>query len=208
VGQEETTGLCGEPKSNRRPFDTLSTEQMRVRLRPYAVEIYRRHLGAIEVNDLREDGIKVHVLDKEFGIDTLADLASGQWISIQEKYRSGDFLTRYRVDPTCPDFTQEYMNAVGTQHEAQGEWFKLAAQLYFYGWANPEQTGFAAWVILDKLIVERAGSLGNLGVLKSNSAHGRATFYAIPIKRLAGAIIFSGGMTDYLTPRSKPGNYT
>ena len=59
------------------------------------------------------------------------------------------------------DFTQEFKNAVGTKHESNGEWFKLGAQLYFYGWASADETEFSKWVILDiakyKILVEQAG---------------------------------------------------
>jgi hypothetical protein len=80
------------------------------------------------------------------------------------------------------------MNAVGTQYEAPGEWFKLGAQLYFYGWANETETGFEKWAILDvakyKTIVEESGGLGELGSFKRNRVHGAASFYAIPIRTL------------------------
>lgn len=177
-----------------KPFGELETEKFRVAMRPHAIQVYRSIFGNnCVVEDLREQGVQVHVLDKEFGVDTLLTLGSGQWLSIQEKYRKPEFLTdrRYRADYRCPDFTQEYMNGAGTSHEAPGEWFKLGAQLYFYGWATPEWDGFAAWVLMNipryKLIVEQAGGLERLGILKPNRRHGSANFYCIPVRKLRKA---------------------
>ena len=147
------------------------------------------------MHDLREQGVNVHILDKEFGIDTLACFESGQWISIQEKYRSNRYLSdrRFRVSESCPDFTQEYKNAVGTDHECDGEWFHLGAQLYFYGWANESNSDFEKWALIDiakyKLIVESRGGLNQLGQLRYNNFHGRASFYCIPITELRESFV-------------------
>lgn len=176
-------------------FSQLHTEQFRIKMRPHAIQIYCSIFPGSTIEDLREKGVKVHVLDKEFGIDALWHVPSGQWISIQEKYRKNQFLTslHLRVNRACPDFTQEYKNAAGTPLETDGEWFKLGAQLYFYGWANAAETDFERWVILDvsryKMTVERQGGLGAVGVLKRNDRHGKASFYAIPLERLHKAIL-------------------
>lgn len=182
-------------------FDDLSTEKFRLKMRPAAIRIYERLFPGCKIQDLREQGVKVHVLDKEFGIDTMATLASGQWLTIQEKYRKREFYDKYRVDKRCPDFTQEYKNGVGTKHESDGEWFKLGAQLYFYGWANEQQTDFHDWMILDialyKTTVEEAGGLLKIGKLMQNNAHGRASFVAIPTMRL-GAAVYATRRTLFL----------
>jgi len=166
-------------------------------MRPHAVAIYRQIFPGCRIDDLREEGVAVHILDKEFGIDTLATLPSGQWLSIQEKYRQNKFLVkRYlQVEPPTPDFTQEFKNAAGTQWEANGEWFKLGAQLYFYGWARADESGFEKWILLDiakyKVLVEQAGGLEKIGKINANRKHGRATFYAIPITKLKPAWLAS-----------------
>lgn len=174
-------------------FNSLSTEKFRVRMRPAAEKIYSRIFPGCRLEDLRENGIKVHILDKEFGIDSLLHLPSKQWITVQEKYRSNEML-KYG------DFTQEYKNACGTPHESDGEWFKLGAQLYFYGWANKDETAFEKWYLLDiakyKLTVEKQGGLQCVGTLRQNSFHGRASFYAIPFNRISKAIILSSETLD------------
>jgi hypothetical protein len=188
-------------------FGGLVMEQFRLRMRPHAIAIYERLFGDCEIQDLREEGVRVHVLDKEFGIDMLLTVPSGQWFTVQEKYREHKFLVEplLQVEPPCPDFTQEYMNAVGTPHESPGEWFKLGAQLYFYGWARPREDGFAAWVLLNvpryKMIVEKTpGGIAGLGRLCYNRRHGRATFYAIPVSRLRNAWTAQHGL-DTSEPR-------
>ncbi|MDO8671265.1 MAG: hypothetical protein Q7O66_07510 [Dehalococcoidia bacterium] len=170
-------------------FDNLSTVLFQQKMKPAALRIYEQIFPGCRLEDLREQGVKVHILDQEFAIDSLIHLASGQWISIQEKYRRNTAI-KYA------DFTQEYMNAVGTPYESPGEWFKLGAQLYFYGWANKEETSFVAWALIDiaryKVFVEESGGLAQIGRLIQNQAHGRASFYAIPIKALESCFI-----TDY-----------
>ena len=176
-------------------FASLTTERFRIKMRPAALAIYQQVFPGCEIQDLREQGVNVHVLDKEFGVDTLATMPSGQWLSIQEKYRRHACLVnpRYQVRPPIPDFTQEFKNACGTAYESNGEWFKLGAQLYFYGWANTSETDFERWVLIDiakyKLLVESAGGLDRLGRMQRNERHGRASFYAIPVNLLASAFI-------------------
>jgi len=160
-----------------------------MKMKPAALRLYKKIFPGCEIRDLRENGVKVHVLDKEFGIDALLEFPSGQWISIQEKYRRNDALKYLQ-------FTQEYKNAAGTEWESDGEWAKLGAQLYFYGWANAAETDFEKWAILNvakyKLLVESAGGLEKIGTLENNRRHGRASFYAIKMETLEPAFV-----TDY-----------
>jgi hypothetical protein len=190
-------------------FDKLTTVKFQQKMRPAAVQIYQRLFPGCNIEDLRENGVKVHVLDKEFGIDSLIVLDSGQWLSIQEKYRRNQYLVNpsLQTKPPIPDFTQEIVNAAGTEHESRGEWFQLGAQLYFFGWANTEETDFAKWCLLDvaryKLIVEQRGGIEQMGVVRQNRTHGRAKFVAFSITdiqeawirthRTAGPIITGAG---------------
>ncbi len=173
----------------KRAFNSLDTVQFQQKLKPAALRIYQMVFPGCEVEDLREEGARVHVLDKEFGIDSLINLPSSQWISLQEKYRN-NWALQYL------DFTQEYMNGVGTPHESPGEWFKLGAQLYFYGWANEAITTFEKWFLMDiakyKMLVEQAGGLKRIGTLRQNNKHGRASFYAIPVNKITSCFV-----TDY-----------
>lgn len=162
-------------------FQHLDTTQFQQRMKPAAARIYESVFHGCVIRDLRGKEKDAHILDKEFAVDMLLYLSCGQWLSIQEKYRRHDAMK-------FMDFTQEYMNADGTVYESPGEWFKLGAQLYFYGWANEEETEFEKWVILDipkyKWFVEFSGGLDALGQKRFNAKHGKASFYAIPIMRL------------------------
>ena len=170
-------------------FSELSTEKFRIKMQPAARLIYEKIFKGCNIEDLREDGVNVHVLDQEFGIDCLAHMKDGQWLSIQEKYRKNNALHYL-------EFTQEYKNAVGTVYENDGEWFKLGAQLYFYGWANKDETDFEKWFLMDiskyKMLVSQSGGIKKMGVLKQNSKHGKASFYAIPVQKLESCFV-----TDY-----------
>ncbi len=160
-------------------------------MRPAAQRVYEGIFSGCTVEFAQEDG-RLRQLDESFGIDAVLRLKSGQIITAQQKFRRHENLSRFG------DFTQEFRNAAGGPHEAEGEWFYLAAQLYFYGWANEDETDFAAWVLLDvvryKLLIERRGGLEKVGRLRHNQAHGRASFYAIPLKTLEPAILRRSGI--------------
>lgn len=190
---------------SRPKFDNLSTEQFRLKMQPAAESIYKELWPGCTVESLRDENKNVHVLDKHFGIDKIITLPSGQWITIQEKYRQNEFLinTRFRVDERCPDFTQEYMNGQGTIYESHGEWFHLGAQLYFYGWANKAETDFENWVLLDvakyKLLVEQSGGLHRIGQMRQNRKHGSASFVCIPVLKLKKAFVSTRKCLDKMT---------
>lgn len=171
-------------------------DSFRAKMRPAAVSIYRRIWPGCVVEDLTRQGGNVHVLDQEFAVDAKIILPGGHWFTLQEKYRRNNALRWL-------DFTQEYKNAVGTQYEQPGEWFKLASQLYFYGWADKDEKQFEKWAIIDvaryKHLVESLGGLHKIGKLNHNNTHGRASFFAIPIKVLEPAFLF-----DYRQFRETP----
>jgi len=170
-------------------FDALSTNEIVRRRKGDAHAIYQLVFPQCIVADLRQHGPGVHVLDKQFGIDCVLLLRDGPIVTLQEKFRDASSL-RY-----C-DFTQEYFNAYGTPFQSLGEWFKLAADFYFYGWENADKTGFAKWLLMDvsryKLCVQASGGLDKIGRLRENHTHGRATFYGIDPKRIESCFV-----TDY-----------
>ncbi len=160
-------------------------------LKPAAARIYQSIFPKARIENLRAEGFKVHILDKEFGIDSLLHMQSGQWISIQEKYRSYPCWNYH-------DFTQEVENGDGTE----GEWSKLGAQFYFYGWGDPSSKFFLEWYIFDivkyKLLIEQLGGIYQVGVLRQNNLHGKAKFIGIDLKILMPAILFMGNGINWL----------
>lgn len=169
-----------------------ATSSLNRRMRPHANAIYASLFPDCDIKQGNESEDREHAIDYKLTYGS-------QLITVQEKFRHpGWYYNRNdRVCRACPDFTQEYMNAAGTPWESPGEWFHLDAQRYFYGWAERGLKSFVAWVLLDvrlyQAVVNREGGLGKIGVLKKNGAHGRTNFYAIPIDRLADAIIADNG---------------
>jgi hypothetical protein len=176
-------------------FKTGYTMNFMRKMQPLALRIYGQIFPGCKLEYLRRDNFDghpkddpdVHILDLEFAIDSLLRLTDGSFFSLQEKYRTYEHLKSFG------DFTQEHMNGFGTKYETKGEWFHLAAQLYFYGWANEDQTDFEEYMLIDvvkyKLLVQAAGGLENIGTLQCNERYGRASFYGICIGELWPAII-------------------
>src|SRR5262245_13088356 len=111
-------------------------------MQPHALRIYQHIFPGCMVEDLRKQGKRdededgVHILDRNFAIDSLLRMPDGSFFTLQEKYRTHEHLQNFG------DFTHEFMNGYGTKRQEPGEWFHLGAQLYFYGWANEEKTDF------------------------------------------------------------------
>jgi hypothetical protein len=120
---------------------------------PHQAAIYRRMFpGCTPVNLRQHQGKEsVHPLDKERAIDVRLEFPDGTTFTMQQKVRRNEFLSRrcYKALPDWPDFTQEYMNGVGTPYESPGEWFHLESQYYFYGWTDLHESSIPVWVILD-----------------------------------------------------------
>lgn len=116
-------------------------------------------------------------MDKELAIDTFLYFADGSVLTLLEKTRKNHFL-KYN------DFTFEYYNDPAIKDE--GEWFKLAAQLYFYGFANKAETGYEKYYLIN--IPELRLYLKNdIGIekltekhLRHNKPPAKANFFAIP----------------------------
>ena len=172
-------------------FENLKTEKFRKKMQPYAISIYQsifkncKYSRQLDINK-----------DKHYSIDATLILEDGQKITIQEKFRNFDCLVNKRLqdNPPFPDFTQEYKNAAGTKYEVDGEFFKLYAQLYFYGWANKNETGIIRWALIDipkykNLLFEKG--IDNLGTKRFNSKHGKASFYTIPINLLEDCFLYT-----------------
>jgi len=181
-------------------FETLPTQQFALRMRPHAKAVYERLIPGVKVQWLDAQNKPHHAwLDKEFGVDLFLHLPCDTIVTVQEKYREPGRYARFG------DFTVEWRNAVGTPYESNGEWFKLAAQWYFYAWANADETGWERWVLMDigrlKMLVNGGGGLSKVGRIWSNQEHGAATFYSIPWSFLRLAIMMSSERLRVLEKR-------
>lgn len=168
-------------------FDELQTNKINEAMKVHADAIYKSHLKAMYVQP------SIPMLDQLGGIDVTIYCPEGINWTVQEKFRDNSAL-QYK------DFTQEVFNAYGTEHQANGEFFHLFAQLYFYGWSNQDMTAFDSWFIMDvaryKSIIWSYGGLRKMhkdGLIgfKVNDIHGKAAFYSIPTKLLEKAIMIS-----------------
>ena len=161
------------------------------RMRGPVERVYQAYFPDCTVRYTR-DSDDLRPFDEHFAIDTILELRGGGIVTAQQKCRRYGYFLQYR------DFTQEYKNAVGSVYESRGEWFHLASQIYFYGWANRDEDALAAWLLLDvvryRRLVEEQGGLDKIGTLRQNKDRGSASFYAIPLEKLRPAFIASYGI--------------
>jgi hypothetical protein len=149
------------------------------KMTPYIDKIYKGLFSGIESIDRSSiNNTKNLLLDKELGIDSILYFNDGSLLTIQEKTRKFESLA-------FNDFTFEYYN--DPEKKYGGEWFKLASQLYFYGYANENEDSYIKYCIL-KVVDFRIFLKKELGInelqkyLKSNKKHGKANFFTIPFK--------------------------
>ena len=113
------------------------------------------------------------VLDQEFGIDGELTTAHGLCLTFQFKVREYKWLPK-------GEFTIEMFN--DPRGEQPGEWFNLTADLYFYGYANGDETGLADWYVFKIIDLKLAIESGEVqwGPLIGNRVHSRALFTTVP----------------------------
>jgi hypothetical protein len=147
------------------------------------LEIYRSNRNT-EIDE------KILFMDINMAIDTTIRMTNGSILTFQEKTRKYKFKN-------YNDFTFEYYNDPKTKDE--GEWFKLAAQLYFYGYANEKEDGYYKYYFLNVTKL-RTGLMRKFTILelennflKQNKPPAKANFFAIPfqvLSELDGVIIY------------------
>lgn len=127
------------------------------------------------------DNQKTLFMDTELGIDTILKFDDGTTLTFQEKSRKNYYL---KYD----DFTFEYFNDPKTKE--LGEWFKLASQYYFYGFARENNIGYSKFYIL-KVPDFRLYLKNDIGIntlknkyLRTNKPPAKAIFFAIPFKEI------------------------
>lgn len=176
-------------------FEDLSTVAFRNLMYPHMIETWKQVFGnnAVTVIDMSNT-----VMDRELSVDSIVNVR-GVSFPIQEKIRNHKYFVDpdFRVIPECPDFTQEILNGNGEL----GEWSKLYAQLYWFGWANETCTGLTAWCVLDivkykQIALEHYDIKGLRGQLRANKKFGKSCFWAIPIVRLKKAVMASSSNMD------------
>jgi len=152
------------------------------KMSPFIDEIYKdifksRLSGIYRSSREKETDKKMIFMDIELAIDTHLRFKNGSILTFQEKTRR-NFYEKYN------DFTFEYYNDPKIKDE--GEWFKLAAQLYFYGYSNESETGYSKFWILN-VVKLRTRLMQNYTIkeieekwLRCNHPPAKANFFTIP----------------------------
>ena len=121
-------------------FDRHPRKLQELRGRPFADEVYKRELGAVEISRLDQGDGDRFLLDKEFAIDVILKMPTGHQLTGQEKFLS---------------YQYEGFNSVTVQYLEDpltgkpGDWFTGAFQFYFVAYFNHNNTGWLKWAILN-----------------------------------------------------------
>jgi len=151
-------------------------------MRPLIDEAYRKVFSAISkiTRCEKDENSNQLILDTEFAIDTIIRFIDGSLLTLQEKVRRFEYYKKYN------DFTFEYFNNPDT--EEQGEWFKLASQFYFYGFATPDESDFARFYILNvgnfRIFLKKNYGNNLFERVRRNKPPCRANFITIPFDEI------------------------
>lgn len=177
------------------------------KMTPFINDEYRKIFGEHLVEIYRNsretcDDKRLMFMDMELAIDTHLKFKNGSILTLQEKTRRNYYI-KYN------DFTFEYYNDPNTKEI--GEWFKLASQLYFYGFANKQENGYEKYYILDVAKL-RTGLMGKFTInqlvdwyLKSNIPPAKANFFAIPfstLKHIGGIVLLESATNNKVTMKT------
>jgi len=153
-------------------------------MRTYIDEVYFHcYRGLKQIHRANREDEKDHlrVLDIEFAVDTILEFNDGTILTFQEK-------TLQATKQFYQQFTLEYYNDPKTKEK--GEWFKLAAQRYFFGYASPKKDGLLQFWMVD-VPKMREYLMYDIGIeqlekqyLRQNHPPCKANFFAIPFNDL------------------------
>lgn len=145
---------------------------------------YSIFLGLDKINRSKRDNNdneRIFFMDKELCIDTHltfndASVLTGQEKTLRaSKQHYNHFTFEYYNDPTL---------------KTPGEWFKLAAQFYFFGYANEGESDYLDWWLIDVLKL-RLFLTNNVGIdillnkyRHNNKGLAKADFFGIPFELL------------------------
>ncbi len=164
-------------------FDRNPRRKFELIMRPVADNLYRLIIPEIVTITRFDKDTERHILDREFAIDVEFQLPE-MILTCQEKFREHEYL-RYG------DVTVEYYNNPALR--LKGDWFNLAAQLYFVGYANAQNDAFEKWILLDwcRVVLETLNGKihWQMGIPQSKS--GLATFNAAKMSKFPDGCIIA-----------------
>lgn len=175
------------------------------RMEPHIDAIYRRIVPGYVGNWRYKATRGAHPLDQHYGIDGYVRAGGGMMWTVQEKCRQFDPRRAHMGQPQYRDYTLEFMNCPVSQK--RGEHFHLAAQWYFYGWANKDETAFDAWFFMNvPLFAAMCAEFGG-AVSLSRALHGenkqnkpensRASFLTFPAVKLRSCFYHSENVIPF-----------
>lgn len=172
-------------------FDKNSRETFRCRMLPVADKLYRAMISSI-VDIRRWDKDKERfILDYEYAIDIQFTLTNGMILTGQEKFREFSRKRERLGLPQYSDVTVELYN--DPILKVKGDWFILASQFYFDGFASEDETWFERWVLLDWLQVVLETIKGNISwrTLGQSDGRAKASFRYTPFDSLPAKCIIA-----------------
>ena len=134
--------------------------------------------GLCKIDRSSTNNAKNLMLDKDLAIDSILYFKDGTILTFQEKTRKNFYYQKYN------EFTFEYYN--DQSKSDLGEWFKLASQFYFYGFANTEEDAYSSYHILNvpnlRLFLKNEVGINELCSkrLRGNIPPNKANFFGIP----------------------------
>lgn len=142
------------------------------RMRPVADALYQTLIPDItDIKRFDKDKERL-ILDREFGIDIQFTFVNGMILTGQEKFREFSRKREGLGLPQYSDVTVELYN--DPILKVKGDWFTLASQFYFDGFASKDETRFERWILLDWLQIVLATIKGNISWRISGQSDGRA----------------------------------
>ena len=160
-----------------RDFGEDSRRQQELRGRPFADAVYREQFALASIKRFDGEDPDNVLMERVFAIDAELTLATGQVLSVQEKFLSNEF-SRYNT------VTVEHWQDPATGE--LGDWYKLRADLYLIAYFNPAGTDFEKWAILDVPVLKILTATGSIRWAEKSNANGRAraTFRCVDVAKL------------------------
>lgn len=169
-------------------FDNNPRRKQELEMRPAIDAIYNTVWPGCSIKRYEHEAD--FVLDIKHAIDVEITQPNGMILLGQEKALSAEYSKYGTV-------TVEYMQDPTT--EEHGDWFHLASQFYFCGYATEDKTGFSQWVVLNWPSVVLESQNGHMpweGPRDNSKTQARANFRHIKMALIPSACILAhGGFT-------------
>lgn len=171
--------------NNDSNFEKNWRRQQELRMRPVADRLYKQCWGDdIKIERLEQPGN--YVLDRFFGVDLIITFPTGMMFTGQEKFLSPQYAS-------WKSLTAEYMNSP----DKKGDWFHLASQFYFCGYASKNWDSFQYWVMANwaSIVIATLRKRVKWYDNSNQDGHARASFRYCKIPELPPDCIIASSNT-------------